>query len=125
VKLFLRERESAALVRAIADRMVVTSALAGVEIARAIRVAGAVDDVETDVNELLEGCAIVEADSDVLRLAAALADPGLRTLDAVHLASALRAGVRRFFVYDRQLSRAARAAGLHVEAPGLTRVAGQ
>ncbi len=125
MKLYLRERESAALVRAIADRMVVTSALAGVEIARAIRVARAVDDVETDLDELLDGCAIVEVDSDVVRLAVALADSGLRTLDAVHLASALRAGVGRFFAYDRQLSRAARAAGLRVEAPGSTRGAGQ
>ncbi len=96
----------------------VTSAIAAVEVARAIRVADAGDDMETALAELLDGCTIVEVDAAVIRLAAALAAPGLRTLDAVHLSSALVAGADVMFVYDRQLGRAASAAGLRVEAPG-------
>lgn len=95
-----------------------TSAIAAVEVARAIRVADAGDDIETALDEVLDGCAVVGVDTAVVRLAGALAAPGLRTLDAVHLSSALVAGADVMFVYDRQLARAAGAAGLRVEAPG-------
>jgi len=42
----------------------------------------------------------------------------VRTLDAVHLASALRIRARRMLVYDRRLAEAADAAGLETIAPG-------
>jgi hypothetical protein len=45
--------------------------------------------------------------------------PELRSLDAVHLATALRLGedLGRFVVYDARLAEAARLAGLTVIAP--------
>ena len=42
----------------------------------------------------------------------------VRTLDAVHLASALRVGARQMLVYDRRLADAAEAAGFDVLSPG-------
>jgi predicted nucleic acid-binding protein len=55
----------------------------------------------------------------LLAAAAALQPPGLRSLDAVHLASALAlgTGLRAFVVYDDRLAAAARAHGLPVERP--------
>lgn len=117
-KLFLREQESAALVTVVTDQVVVTSVISSVEVARAIRVAGAETDIEWTIDDVLAGCTVIDVDADVVRSAAALAGPGLRSLDALHLASALRADADTMLVYDRQLARAATAAGLRVEAPG-------
>ncbi len=53
----------------------------------------------------------------VRRRAAAL--PGLRTLDAIHLATALEApGLDAFLCYDARLAAAARSTGLPVLSPG-------
>ncbi|MDD9371325.1 MAG: hypothetical protein PV358_14495 [Acidimicrobiales bacterium] len=56
----------------------------------------------------------------VLSSAAALQPPGLRSLDAVHLVSALalRGPLRAFVAYDDRLLDAARARNLPVERPG-------
>jgi uncharacterized protein len=89
-----------------------------IEVTRAVKLADLEDDVEPDPDELLAGCSLIDADIAVLRQAAALASRSLRTLDAVHLATAIRVSPDVFVTYDRQLGRAARAAGLHVEAPG-------
>ena len=78
-----------------------------------------------------EPTALLEAQRAIVRLstvpltrpllaaAAALQPPGLRPLDAVHLASALAlgTGLRAFVVYDDRLAAAARAHGLPVERP--------
>jgi len=47
--------------------------------------------------------------------------PGLRSLDAIHLASALELGpeLDAFLTYDRRLAIAARDLGLLVESPGV------
>lgn len=119
MKLFLREAESTALVRAVSGRIVATSAVSSIEIVRAIRVANATDDIECVLDDVLGGCTIVDVEEGVMRSATALAEPGLRALDAVHLASALRVGAEAMVVYDRQLARAARNAGLSTESPGV------
>ena len=48
-----------------------------------------------------------------------LRDPGVRSLDAIHLATALSLGERcgAFFAYDERLIAAARARGLTVTVP--------
>jgi len=119
VKLFLREAESPALVRAVSDRIVATSAISSVEIVRAIRVANATDDIDCDLDDVLGGCTVVGVEDDVIRSATALAGVGLRALDALHIASALRVGADAMVVYDRQLARAAQSAGLSAESPGV------
>jgi uncharacterized protein len=58
--------------------------------------------------------------TDEILLRAGTLDPvALRSLDAIHLASALALGphVQAFVTYDRTLGRAARAAGMKVLTP--------
>ncbi len=68
----------------------------------------------------LADLALLPLDDAVLRAAAALEPPGLRSLDAVHLATALSLGDRLgvLVCYDERLLDAARAAGVTVVAPG-------
>ena len=68
---------------------------------------------------LLAGMELLEIDADIRRAAADLSDPGLRSLDAIHLATALSLGERcgAFFAYDDRLIAAARAHGLTVTVP--------
>jgi uncharacterized protein len=62
---------------------------------------------------------LIEIDADVRRIACTLDDPGLRSLDAIHLATALSLGERcgTIFAYDERLIGAARAHGLSVTVP--------
>src|SRR5690349_3158459 len=100
-----------------------SSALAGVELHRALR------RVDADARELRRGEAtldrltLVDIGDDVLRSASALPDKGLRALDAIHLATALslRRDLGAMVVYDVHLRAAAVAEGLHVISPGSRR----
>jgi uncharacterized protein len=62
---------------------------------------------------------LIEIDAAIRGAAAALTDPGLPSLDAVHLATALSLGERcgAFFAYDDRLIAAARGHGLTVTVP--------
>ncbi len=62
---------------------------------------------------------LIEIDAGVRRSAGDLTDPGLRSLDAIHLATALSLGERcgTLFAYDDHLIAAARAHGLTVTVP--------
>ena len=118
VKLVAREPETPELVEAVrADPEVVSSALAWTEIIRAVRrargrIAGA--------REVLEGIALVPIDDGIIRGAADLAPVGLRTLDALHIATALSLGedITSLVTYDDRLAEAAATAGIEVIAPG-------
>lgn len=68
---------------------------------------------------VLARLALVELDQDVQRAAATLGPPELRTLDAIHLATALSLGddLGALCAYDTRLMDAARTAGVHVVAP--------
>ncbi len=59
--------------------------------------------------------------SGLLRRAAQLDPPALRTLDAIHVASALvvRDQITAIVTYDTRMASAAEAQGLTVVAPGL------
>lgn len=119
VKLVLDGPESAALRDFVAQGpALVTSRLASVEVLRAAR--GANPEAEASARSVTEGCLQVAVDDDVLDEAGRRADRQLRTLDAVHLASALRVRARSIVVYDRRLADAASAAGLAVLQPGLS-----
>jgi uncharacterized protein len=68
------------------------------------------------VTEALSAVALVHLESGDLTTAPLL--PGrLRLADAIHLATALRAGARAMAVYDAELAAAARTAGLQVLSP--------
>ncbi|MGN6795761.1 MAG: type II toxin-antitoxin system VapC family toxin, partial [Streptosporangiaceae bacterium] len=54
----------------------------------------------------------------ILDRAATLPDPGLRTLDAIHLASAeLTPGIKTMLVYDKRMAEAARKMRITVASP--------
>ncbi len=120
IKLVVLEPESAALrefLKTHALRM--SSALAEVEVPRALRRAGYGAAEGRRATEILARIALVEVDRRILRSAAALAPPGLRSLDAIHLATALSLGqdLAGIVTYDQRLSDAAIGADLAVWAP--------
>ena len=124
VKLVRVEAESRALVDWLngqAGQRLVASALVEVEVPRALRrsqpaVLGAVAATLARIDR-------IEIDAAVRATAAAYVDPALRSLGAVHLATAdqlVASGkkVVAFVTYDTLLAAAAQAAGLDVVAPG-------
>ena len=73
-----------------------------------------------EASGVVAGLTVVPLTPEVADLARRLDPPGLRALDAIHLASA-RVGalmVDAFYCYDQRLCHAAAAAGLPVESPG-------
>jgi uncharacterized protein len=118
VKLVLPEPESAALDAALdAWPRTSSSALLEVEGPRAARRTNTL--AYDAARALIGGLELVEIDADIRRAAAGLEDPGLRSLDAIHLATALSLGDRcgTVFAYDERLIAAARAHGLSVTVP--------
>lgn len=67
----------------------------------------------------LERVTLLPLDGAVLEAAAGLEPPELRSLDALHLATAISLGddLERFYCYDARLSEAAAGLGLDVRAP--------
>lgn len=121
VKLIQREAESEALrqfLRRNQDDHLVTSALARVEVGRALIGGGAA--ALAQARRQLSRLDQILLSSNVLDGAAALA-PGsvLRSLDAIHLASAqlIGAELRAVVTYDRRMAEAAGSLGLVVERP--------
>lgn len=115
-KLAVAEPESEALVAALEPvRSRATSRVGFVEFRRLAHRSG-VSAARTAA--VLAALAVMELDEQVERVAATL-DARLRTLDAVHLASALSIGdeLTGFVCYDGRLADAAKAAGLRVLAP--------
>jgi predicted nucleic acid-binding protein len=95
---------------------VVTSAIAEVELRRAAsRRAARAERVEA----VLARVSLVDLSAEIRALAGTLEPPALRTLDAVHLATALVVGgsAAGFVCYDARLAAAAREQGLTVVAP--------
>jgi predicted nucleic acid-binding protein len=118
VKLPLREVEKEALLRELVEwDGFVSSSLLGVESLRACARYGA--DYEHAAREWMEGLALLPIDDGVLDVAAELEPAGLRSLDALHLATAISLGdeVGAFFTYDDRLGRAAGENGLAVARP--------
>lgn len=121
VKLIVPEPESPALRRYLAEEPErVSSALARVEVARAARMRSAARETRRRIEEALARIALVDITQDLVASASVLEPDALRTLDAIHLATARSlAGVRSVVTYDPRLRMAAEGAGLVVDAPGL------
>jgi predicted nucleic acid-binding protein len=69
--------------------------------------------------ETLDGVALLPLDRALLLAAGALAEPALRALDAIHVASAVDLGpLDGFVTYDEREAAAARLAGLRTISPG-------
>lgn len=69
------------------------------------------------VSAFLEGVGLYEVPASLFREAGVLPGAGLRSLDALHLAAAIRIGVDRVLTYDTRMQEAARSLGLGVVAP--------
>ncbi len=118
VKLAVAEPESAALRRYLRRRRpVVASALARTEVGRALLPLG--DAAVRRGAEVLARVELLRVSDRVLDVAARLQPPELRSLDAIHLATAQQLGsdLARVVTYDDRLSRAAQAMGWTVVAP--------
>lgn len=120
VKLLFEEPESLALTDWLTTRISapkVSSDLSTVELLRACRRTddGALDDAR----RLLGGIDLLPIDHSLAEQAATVSPHELRSLDAIHLASAisLRAELTDFVAYDSRLCSAAKTAGLPVVSP--------
>jgi predicted nucleic acid-binding protein len=118
VKLAVAEPESRALRRYLARRPgLVSSALARAEVSRALMGSG--PDAVARGEAVLRTIELLRVNDRVLRDAGRMTPPELRSLDAIHLASAGRLGsaVREIVTYDERMAAAARASGWSVVAP--------
>jgi predicted nucleic acid-binding protein len=133
VKLIREEEESAALLDWLGKRvdvLVVTSELAQAEVTRVVRRTNHTDqgkpvDAAALAEELSKAAVLlgtvrqIVINKALLVKAGALDQPMVRTLDAIHLSSALELGSAdlEFVTYDRRLATAADRAGLSVATP--------
>jgi hypothetical protein len=118
VKLVVPEPESRALVAFIgAWPKRVSSRLAQVELLRAVR--RCPPDLVTRTRRVLATLTLREVDGSVAEAAGLRDPPSMRSLDAIHLATAMMLGdsLGVFVAYDARMQEAARAAGLEVSAP--------
>lgn len=116
----VREPETASLRTFLDGRraQLATSTIAVVEVMRAARLAAPEGAGTQRARTRLDQTYLVDLDRDLLEAAVSWTTAHVRTLDAIHLASALRIGAREMLVYDRRLAEAAAAAGLEVLSPG-------
>ncbi|HKF18109.1 MAG TPA: type II toxin-antitoxin system VapC family toxin [Candidatus Dormibacteraeota bacterium] len=125
VKMVREEPQSPALRRFLTDADLISCELVLAEVPRAIRRASAADprlplrQLLELAGELLESLALLPLDRGLLLAAGALAEPGLRALDAIHVAAAVDLSPLDAFVsYDERQGAAARLAGLRTVRPG-------
>jgi uncharacterized protein len=116
LKRLFREEESGIVRALLADRteqavLVASSELAWVEVARAVRRAGAAD-VESAVTSACSGIARQPLDSIVLERARHIGPASLRTLDAIHLAAAVTLGATQILTFDARRATAAESLGV-------------
>ena len=126
VKLVREEAESDALRAYLDGADLVSSELVLSEIPRAVRRAVArdpalpLDLLLERAGEVVEVLALRPVDRDLLAGAGALAEPALRTLDAIHVASAVSLHpIEAFVTYDERQAAVVRLAGLRTMAPGV------
>lgn len=118
VKLAVKEPESLTLRRYLRRRRpYVASSVARAEVARALLPLGPVAEQRGD--EVLARIELVKITDTVLRAAGALMPMDLRTLDAIHLATAQLLGtdLGRVVTYDQRMASGARDLGLEVAHP--------
>lgn len=125
VKLVRQERETAALGTFLAGADIVSSELVLTEVPRAVHRAASddpalpLDALMASADEVLQALALLPIDRGLLLAAGALAEPTLRALDAIHIASAAAVlPIDAFVTYDDRQGAAARLAGLRTVAPG-------
>lgn len=118
VKLVVREPESDALRRYLRRRRPwVSSALARTEVLRSLLPGG--ERAIAAGRAVLARCDLVRVNDRVLNLAGTMPPTELRSLDAIHLATARRLGddISELVIYDERMVEAARQLGCRVSSP--------
>ena len=125
LKRVLAEGESPDLVAALDQHhaegdVLMSSSLAWIEVARALRSLhrATLAEIAHDVDAALSGVAEHPLVAEVVALARRVNPAVLRSLDAIHLASALLLDAAIVLTYDQRLAAACIDAGLAVAAPG-------
>jgi predicted nucleic acid-binding protein len=125
VKLVREESETAALGTFLAGADIISSELVLTEVPRAVHRAASddpalpLDALMAAADDVLQTLALLPIDRALLLAAGALAEPMLRALDAIHIASAVTVlPIDAFVTYDDRQGAAARLAGLRTVAPG-------
>jgi predicted nucleic acid-binding protein len=125
VKLLREEPESPTLRAFLADSDLLCSELVLAEVPRAIRRAAAQDQrlpleiLLERAGELFDALALLPVDRHLLAAAGALAEPALRSLDAIHVIAAIDLSpIDAFVTYDQRQAAVARLAGLRTISPG-------
>jgi uncharacterized protein len=119
-RLVVREAETPGLESFLRSHpLIVTSEIATVEVRRAARQVSGRAEVGRRAEQVLAAVNLLRLDAEILEEAARLDPPALRTLDAIHLATALsmKSELAGFLVYDEQLASAARKRGIRILAP--------
>lgn len=118
VKLVVEEPESEDLRTFVGDRVVVSSTVARTEVIRAV--ARAEPERVSAAEKVLAETSLIIIDGPLASAAAWVEPASIRSLDAIHLATArrLEVGLEALVTYDRRMVDAARMAGLRVASPG-------
>ena len=119
-KLFLPEPERSALESALLEkRGLFTSRLALTECGRIVTRLGR-EVTDAFIEDVFGPFVLIDLSSDILRAASGVLPSGLRSIDAIHVVTALSLGEPSLEVitYDRRMAEAARAHGLTVVQPG-------
>lgn len=125
VKLLIDEPQSEAVEAYVSNAQLVSSELVLGEVPRALRriafegSAGPLGSLLESADDLLDRVTVAPVESVVLEAAGAIAGPRLRTLDAVHVITAVyMEPIDAFLTYDVRQAASARLAGLRTVAPG-------
>lgn len=120
VKLVVSEAESSALRTYLAEYrsdVRLAAALARTEVVRAVAMHHSIELIET-ARSIIARLLLMPLNNRLLDAAATALPPGLRTLDAIHLAAAMTVpDLRAIVTYDGRLAQAATTAGIAVVSP--------
>lgn len=118
LKLLIEEAESPALAEAVDSEQpdLVASWLLEAELRRAAQGLGMLGMAA--ISDFLTGVSLYEMPGSSLREAGILPGETLRSLDALHLAAAVRVGVDLVLTHDERMSESAQQLGLRVLSPG-------
>ncbi len=118
VKLVVEEPESEDLRTFVGDRVVVSSMVARTEVIRAV--ARTEPERVGAAEKVLAETSLIIIDGPLASAAAWVEPASIRSLDAIHLATAqrLEVGLEALVTYDRRMVDAAQMAGLRVASPG-------
>jgi predicted nucleic acid-binding protein len=120
VKLVFEEKESSALTDWIAERAEEPKVSSDVSIVELLRTCQRIDKSSViTATLLLEGIDLLPVQRSIIERAASVGPNELRSLDAIHLASALtiKTHLTAFVAYDTRLCAAALEAGMTVQSP--------